>query len=433
MRRAMKILAVAYRLPPMLSPRVIQVHRLLSHWSAAGHEVHAICATPETAPCSEADPELATLYADRYVTHPVPSPEAAQRDRFMKLFPNKDWRRRAALKLWSPLLGLPDPQLYWVRRAAREACRLLRSGRFDGMVTFGNPMSDHLVGLAVKRRTGVRWLAHFSDPWIDSPYRTYSPAARFVNGREERMIVASADHAIFVSDETRDLVMAKYPKPWQARARVIPHYFDPGVLPAPGPPATEIVFRHIGTFYGPRTPKPLFEALSLLKRTDPELLSGTRFELVGPTYPPRLMDTWLSSHDLPEGVSSIPPVPYLESLRLMSSAHVLISIDAPSDGPNVFLPCKLVDYLGAARPILGITSADGASAGFIRKANGLVATHDDVNRIAAAIRTLVSEARAGVLFEKRTPGPAIRSAYTVDAVSQQFERLLEPACAETCV
>ena len=424
MYRALKILAVSYRLPPMLSPRAIQVHRLLSYWASAGHEVHAICASPETAPCPENDPGLVDLYPDRYRVHHVPSPEAAQRGWFVKRFPNRDWRRRTALKLWSQFLGVPDPQVFWVRRAAREACRLARERRLDGMITFGNPMSDHLVGLAVKRRTGVRWLAHFSDPWVDNPYRTYTTQARIVNRRQERQVVAAADHTLFVSGETRDLVMSKYPVPWRSRSRVIPHYYDPNVLPAAEPPAEGIVFRHIGTFYGPRTPEPLFEALSHLKRTDPGVLSGVRFELVGPTYPPRMMDTWLSSHDLADLVFCVPSVPYQESLRLMSTAHVLVTVDAPSAGPNIFLPCKLVDYLGAGRPLLGITTAHGASADFIRKANGIVATHDNVEGIAAAIRTLVSEAKTGTLPEKRSPAAALRSAYTVQTVSGQFEGLL---------
>ena len=429
MGQARKILAVSYRLPPMLTPRAIQVHRLLSHWASAGHEVHAICASPETAPCPESDPGLMDLYPDRYRVHHVPSPEAAQRDWFLKFYPNRDWRRRAALKLWSQFLCVPDPQLFWVRRAAVEACRLIRLNRIDGMITFGNPMSDHLVGLAAKRRTGIRWLAHFSDPWVDSPYKTYSTQARVVNCRQERQVVGAADHALFVSDETRDRVMSKYPAPWRSRSRVIPHYYDPKVLPAADPPATEITFRHIGTFYGPRTPEPLFKALSLLKQSSPGTLSGTRFELVGPTYPPRMMDTWLSSHDLADLVFCVPPVPYQESLRLMSTAHVLVTIDAPSVGPSIFLPCKLVDYLGAGRPLLGITSAQGASAEFIRKANGLVAAPDDVQGIAATIETLISEARAGVLSQRRTPDDALRSAYTVETAAQQFEKLLGTPCA----
>jgi hypothetical protein len=43
-------------------------------------------------------------------------------------------------------------------------------------------------------------------------------------------------------------------------------------------------------------------------------------------------------------------VGYQESLKLMSEADALLVIDAPAD-QSVFLPSKLIDYIGAGRPI----------------------------------------------------------------------------------
>jgi hypothetical protein len=38
------------------------------------------------------------------------------------------------------------------------------------MVPFGNPMTDHLVGLSLSRKYRIPWIARFSDPWVDNPY-----------------------------------------------------------------------------------------------------------------------------------------------------------------------------------------------------------------------------------------------------------------------
>ena len=44
---------------------------------------------------------------------------------------------------------------------------------------------------------------------------------------------------------------------------------------------------------------------------------------------------------------------------------MLLVIDAPAD-ESLFLPSKLIDYLPARKPILGLTPARGASADLIR-------------------------------------------------------------------
>ena len=51
---------------------------------------------------------------------------------------------------------------------------------------------------------------------------------------------------------------------------------------------------------------------------------------------------------LPPGLVTVRPrVPYDESLRLTRDADALLVVDAPSAEPSVFLPSKLVEYIGA--------------------------------------------------------------------------------------
>mgnify|MGYP002023367079 CR=1 FL=1 len=114
----------------------------------------------------------------------------------------------------------------------------------------------------------------------------------------------------------------------------------------------------------------------------------------------------------------------------MAEADVLISMDAPVTNPNVFLPSKLVDYLGAGRPLLGITSLRGPSADLIRKAGGIVVGPLDTKGFADAIRTYVQECRSGALFRARAPSQTVGSAYEASTVAQQFRESLEEGMAD---
>ena len=79
---------------------------------------------------------------------------------------------------------------------------------------------------------------------------------------------------------------------------------------------------------------------------------------------------------LPDGLwQPYAPVDYRASLRLMPQADALLLIDAAlSESP--FFPSKLADYLGAGRPILGLTP-DGTAADLLRAYGAPVAHPDD--------------------------------------------------------
>ena len=80
---------------------------------------------------------------------------------------------RAFLKLFPFFRKLPDPNIIWATKAKEIAIKLLSSRKFDVLITWGQPMSDHIAGLQIKKKTKIKWVAHFSDPWIDNPYMDF--------------------------------------------------------------------------------------------------------------------------------------------------------------------------------------------------------------------------------------------------------------------
>ena len=61
-------------------------------------------------------------------------------------------------------------------------------------------------------------------------------------------------------------------------------------------------------------------------------------------------------------VKTINIVSYLKSLEYMKKSDYLLIIDAPSKKPSIFQPAKTIDYLGAKKPILAITTKIGQTA-----------------------------------------------------------------------
>jgi glycosyltransferase involved in cell wall biosynthesis len=317
-------------------------------------------------------------------------------------------------------LLVPDAQRPWSRVAARHASRR----KPDVIVSFGQPMSDHLAALRAASRTRVPWIAHFSDPWTDNPFRSSGPIARRWNHRLERAVVERADALVFTSAETSSLVMAKYPPAWRERAAVVPHAFDEGVFPRVGARNTTArTVRYLGSFYGARTPEPLLAALARIARSHPELMTDLTIEVVGPTD--RDIDVGAAAEALglpPTLVTARPRVSYLESLELMLTADLLLVIDAPGD-VSVFLPSKLVDYLGAGRPLLGITPP-GAAAALIRQAGGWVADPSSPDEVERALSSALQALRTG---DAPKPPEWLRERYSVEAVAGEMADVIAHA------
>jgi len=86
-------------------------------------------------------------------------------------------------------------------------------------------------------------------------------------------------------------------------------------------------------------------------------------------------------------VKLLKPVSYIESLRLASESSGLLLIDAPAQ-LSVFLPSKLVDYIGTQRPIFGVTP-EGTSRELILRSGGLCADPTNPNEIADRLKDFI--------------------------------------------
>jgi glycosyltransferase involved in cell wall biosynthesis len=379
-----RLLAVSWEMPPMYGPRATQVSRVLSELPGLGWRPTVICLAPRPAEphvFSEGPVNLPGVDLVR-----VPSPQ-------------ESFAVRASFRLAPGLRDYPDAARAWVPRASRAATRTAASGDFTGLITFAQPWSDHLVGLRVHRTTGLPWVAHFSDPWADSPYAT--PRQRTIWRRMEEPVVRETSGIVFVTDETADLVMAKYPDAWRKKVSVVPHGYDyrPVNVPAPSPSSPErdrpMRLVYAGRFYtGVRTPLGMLRALAEWRRRNPDS-AALDVTFIGPHVEEFKRDA--AELGVDAFVTFRGRVTPAEAARVSAAADALLVIDAPSHGPSVFLPSKLVDYLPLRKPIVGITPEPGASARLLRRLGCPVAPPDDVAAIASVLDGLVEQWRAGTL------------------------------------
>src|SRR5690606_41178287 len=65
---------------------------------------------------------------------------------------------------------IPDARVGWVKPSVSFLLDFLENNNADVLITTGTPHSLHLIGLELKKRTGLPWLADFRDPWTTIHY-----------------------------------------------------------------------------------------------------------------------------------------------------------------------------------------------------------------------------------------------------------------------
>jgi glycosyltransferase involved in cell wall biosynthesis len=383
----MRILAVVYCFPPLLVPAALCYLKLVLGLRQNGVEVEILEIDPRSfLPPGPVllDPAINRKVPADLVRHAVWSPERSPLVRLGKRL------------LRSTALGMryyEPKKREWVAPALRRL-RRLDLGRYDAVLTCSQLHVNHLIGLRLKATTRLPWVAYFSDPWARNPY------ARFANPRVaayhralETQVLRAADRVLYTCDEMLHLAEEDQAAVLQGKAGVLPHSYVPEWF---GPPVTEpspalpIRLLHTGHFYGPRSPAPLLRALHRLHQRR-DLTGRLRIDSYG-SFPAADREA-LVRNGLGEIVRIHDTVPYLDSLALMRRQDLLLTIDAKLTqmSESVFLPSKLVDYLGAGKPLLAVTPSRGASARVVREVGGVVCDVADEAEIEAALERLLDE------------------------------------------
>jgi glycosyltransferase involved in cell wall biosynthesis len=406
-----RLLAICWEMPPLSGPRAVQVGRTLKYLVPLHWRSSVVCFGPRSNRYNQ-DVQLAARLGPSDGVALVPVPSAEERLFF-----------RALWRIVPPIKQLPDEKWVWIRAATRAALRLAADQQFSALVSFAQPWSDHLIGLRVRRATGLPWIAHFSDPWVVSPYLTGRAWQRRIWERMEAAVVENADALVFVNDQTAERTMARYAKRLRAKVHVVPHGFDPveRLVQVPRMEGAPLIIAYTGRFYeGVRTPEALMRALARLAAGRP-LARELRVIFVGAIVQAyRQLAATLGLDDVVEFTGRRP---FAESAQRAAAADVLLVIDAPAD-ENLFLPSKLIDYLPMGKPILALTPARGATADLIRSLGYPVIPPDDEAAIASAIEALLIANQRGQLPASGQHA-SVAQRYDIRQTTAEFADVLE--------
>ncbi len=384
----MKLLLVSLYFPPAGGGGVQRPLKFATHLPALGVETHVLA--PDDPKWVHRDDELvpptqAWVHRARYVGPKgrLPAEELHGLTGFARA------GRKTALAFRRGLV--PDENVTWNLTAIPAAIRIVRREGIDVVITTSPPTSVHLVGAAVRRATGARWIADLRDSIVANPHRRTESA--LVRAKERtgqsvaRLVARSADAVVAVSDPIADELRAL----GAGRVETIPNGCDfEDFAGLEYRPAERLRLTHTGSFFGRRSPRPILEALA-----GSDVDAALRF--VGDF---RAADReWAANLGLEDRLELHPYLPRGEVLAMQKDSEALLLLIPESGGRGRgVLSAKVFEYLAAERPILAAVPPDGAAADLIRETGtGTVVAPDDIEGLRGALVQLDADYRGGRL------------------------------------
>ena len=117
----------------------------------------------------------------------------------------------------------PDARLLWNQSAFKVAEKTLRTGMYHAIITTGPPHSTHLIGLKLKNKYNVKWIADFRDPWSKIYYlenESRNAIVKQIDSYLEKKVLDKADAVVTVSDKFSSSLCS-------GNKKIIPNAFDP--------------------------------------------------------------------------------------------------------------------------------------------------------------------------------------------------------------
>lgn len=245
---------------------------------------------------------------------------------------------------------IPDARVNWVKPSITFLSQYISQNAIDSIITTGPPHSLHLIGLGLKKKIGVNWIADFRDPWTTIGYHKALKLRRKAKEKHiqlEKNVLSNADEIIVTSHFTKKEFSTKTNVP----ITVITNGYDNHHVSVDNKDA-KFTLSHIGSLLSERNPIVLWRVLSKLIETHSEFAKHFRLNLVG-IVSDDILDS-IKSNGLEEFVTVVGYVNHDEAIAYQMKSRLLLLIEIDSEDTKAIIPGKLFEYMISETPILAI-------------------------------------------------------------------------------
>lgn len=291
---------------------------------------------------------------------------------------------------------IPDARKFWIKPSVNFLSRYLKTNTVDIIITNGPPHSMHLIGLKLKQRLNIKWVADFRDPWTKIDFYSDLLLTKYADNKHhklEKVVLEQADQIIVVTKSVRNDFAASGVK----NIAYIPNGFEENDFPDnPVEMDHKFTIVHAGVLNKARDPKKLWQVLAELIKENKDFDRNMELLLLG-NIDYSIIEN-LSGYNLDKHYQKINFMPHDQIIHYLRKAQVLLLPINNTTYAKGTIPGKLFEYLAAKRPVIVIGPTDGDVAAILNETkSGKTFDFDDIINLKSHLLNLFEKYKTGIL------------------------------------
>jgi glycosyltransferase involved in cell wall biosynthesis len=291
---------------------------------------------------------------------------------------------------------IPDARKFWIRPSVKFLTAYLKEHPVDIIVSTGPPHSMHCIGLKLKRKLNIPWVADFRDPWTGIDFYSdlmLSKSSDRKHRRMEKEVLTEANAVITIgktmADEFHKIVSRDY--------CVITNGFDEEDYQDKKPALSEkFSITHAGSLVKTRNPVLLWKVLSSLLKENNHFKNDLEIHLIGKVdY--SVMES-IAAFGLEKYVRKTDYLPHSEVITEQMRSQLLLLLINDTANSKGILTGKFFEYLASGRPVLAIGPEDGDIAAILNETKaGKICGFSNEEQLLNIVKTFYQDFQEGIL------------------------------------
>ena len=260
---------------------------------------------------------------------------------------------------------IPDARIGWVKPSVSFLLDYIKKEGIETIITTGPPHSVHLIGLQLKQKLDIKWLADFRDPWTTIGYHKQlklTSASKAKHKSFEKQVLNSSNQIIVTSFVTKQEFKNMTNKPIE----VITNGYDDDAA-VDFIMDTKFTLSHIGSLLSKRNPEILWRVLNELISENDDFSKDFQLNFIG-SISKKVLES-IKNFNLSNYINEVGYLSHKEAIINQKKSQLLLLIEIDSEDTKCIIPGKLFEYMVSNRPIVAIGPKDSDVEKIIKETN----------------------------------------------------------------
>ncbi len=278
---------------------------------------------------------------------------------------------------------IPDARVPWVKPGTLKALKIINDNKIDKIITSGPPHSTHMIGLNLKSKLNIKWIADFRDPWTDMIYlKSFFrlPFSKKKDSMLEKKVLSNADSILTTTSEN-------FHQELQSRISVKQKFFK--IYNGFDSSSFNKIEKKINKEF-----KIIFTGLLTKNHSYRSIINSLiKFKKLYPEIKLKIIFAGSISNEIIKEFKQVIKIEYLghidhsNAVDLMHQGNILINFLFDENKKSTMISGKIIEYMATGNPILMVGDNEGEAAKLLSKQSyNLTVRPDQTNLIISFIK-----------------------------------------------